>query len=104
MESIADSKYLINNNPIPKNIKLLLLDIKEMSDTEILIIYTDEKTGKKYYKLQKNSMIGYLKRAHYDKCNIITDSVDYSFPFTKKEKLYLQTKLRAKMNILKDQQ
>lgn len=81
--------------------KLLLLDIKELSSGEILIVYTDE-TGKKFYEKKPNKQIGFIKNDDYKNCSILTTAVDFSFNMTKEQKWSLIKKLRSKLNSLKN--
>lgn len=78
----------------------LLLDVREMSDGNVLIIYTDDE-GNKHYEKKKNVQTSFLKNSNFKECDILTDNVDYEFNMTKMQKFKLSKLLRTKMNKLK---
>lgn len=81
--------------------KIYLLDIKELSNDEVLLIYTDS-NGKKIYRKENNKTISYIKNKDFKSCDIITDDVDSKFSMTKLQKLKLSNLLKLKMKELKD--
>ena len=84
----------------PTKEDLLLLDVRELSDGDILLIYTDSE-GNKVYDRRKNLQTAYVKNKDFKECNIITSEVDFEFQMNRGQKIKLNALLRKKMAELK---
>ena len=80
--------------------QLFLLDVREIVNGKILIIYTDI-DGNKYYDEVENEYIGYIKTGHFSECNIITNKVDEQFKMSRKQRWELTKELNKQMSRLK---
>lgn len=93
------SKTLIPEDKLVNDTKnLLFVDVKRISNNQILMIYTDL-AGKKKYKIEEYKIPIYIKNKNWTECSMITDKIDDTCLLNDYEKSKLSQKCHQ---IIKD--
>jgi DNA polymerase len=97
--SKTTSNFEIKQSETISTKDLTFFDVREVNG-QIIKIFIDSEGRKKYitedYKVKFN-----VKYDNWDKCNQIVDKIDYIVEISGKEKMYISTKVREKLNQLK---